>query len=121
LELDNPNAPLTFAKPKGVGALQLSAALFQSGKEPHSSAAVLREMLLEFGRTRNLGTPSEVVLEDAPLKLAAASFRPGVLIRVWYVSDGLNFALATYNCELENERHGEVAECEHVVRSVRFA
>jgi hypothetical protein len=114
------DAPLTYAKGGGVGALQFSAGIYQSGTIPRASAPVLRDMLAEFAQANHLGAASDTAHEDGPLFLSAGSFRTDAFFRVWYVSDGSSFALATYTCALENEAIGEVAECEQIVRSVRL-
>ncbi len=77
-------------------------------------------MLAEFAQVNHLGVASDTVYEDGPLTLSAGSFRIDAFFRVWYLSDGSSFALATYTCALENETKGEVTECEQIVRSVRF-
>jgi len=77
-------------------------------------------MLKNFAETNNLGDAHDVVMEDGPLLVAAGSFRTDAFFRVWYLSDGRSFALATYTCALENEANGEAAECESIVRTVSF-
>ena len=114
------DAPLTYAKGDGVGALQFSAAIYKSGPSPRASASVLRDMLADFAQANHLGVASDTAHEDGLLSLSAGSFRTDAFFRVWYLSDGSSFALATYTCALENEANGEVAECEKIVRLVRF-
>ena len=114
------NPPHTVAHRDGVGALQFSVALYDSGPVPDPTPAVLRGMVEEFGRKRGLSEPSAVVAEPGPPVLAAGSFAWGAdFLRVWQVSDGRNFAFVTYTCAAE--RAGpELAACERIVRSIAF-
>lgn len=118
VEADHP--PLTLAKPDGVGALQFSIALYSSGAEPNPCSKELLQMVNEFGRARGWRRAALQVTEEEPLRLAAASFHvDDTFYRVWYISDGLNFAFITYNCEWKQE-HKELEECERMVRTIRF-
>ena len=113
--------PFTLAHPDGVGALQFSVALYQSGEFPHPSPQDLYAMVKEFGAARGLGKPYRVVLESEGLRMAAGSFDWGDdYLRVWQVSDGRSFAFITYVCESGQEAN-ESAECEEIVRSLEFA
>ena len=118
--LEMTDSPHTLARPDGVGALQFSIALYQSGPEPNPSPEVLREMVEEFGASHGLGEPSAVVVESGPLRLAAGSFSwDDDFLRVWQVSDGKSFAFVTYTCSA-NDVGPEVAECEMIVRTIVF-
>ena len=119
VEADEP--PFTLAHDDGVGALQFSTAIYKSGVVPNSSLGDLLELLQDFGDKQELEDPSEVVTEVGPPVLAAGTFDwvEDCVIRVWYVSDGLNFAFITYTCS--NEHVGpELAVCEQIVRSIQF-
>jgi hypothetical protein len=114
------NTPYTLAHTDGVGALQFSVALYQSGRVPDPTPRVLRGMVEEFGRERGLGEPSAVVGELGPPMLAAGSFAWGAdFLRVWQVSDGRNFAFVTYICAAE-DAGPELPACERIVRSIVF-
>lgn len=119
LEVEDP--PITLARAAGPGVLQFSTAVYCGGKRPDPSPDRLLEMLEEFGESRRLGTPVAVVTRAERLRLAAGSFSSGGdFVRVWYVSDGLSFALVTYLCEPGSEAE-EVADCERIVESLTFA
>jgi hypothetical protein len=119
VEGDDP--PYTVAHRQGVGALQFSVALYESGPIPNPTPAVLLGMVREFGRIRGLGEPSAVVTEPGPPRLAAGSFAWGDdFVRVWQVSDGRNFAFVTYTCAAE-DAGPELEACERIVRSIVFA
>jgi hypothetical protein len=118
--VDADHPPYALAHKDGVGALQFSVALYQSGPVPGPTPALLRGMVEEFGRKRGLGEPSAVVTELGPPRLAAGSYAWGEdFLRVWQVSDGRNFGFITYTCAAE---HGglELAVCERIVRSIVF-
>jgi hypothetical protein len=119
--LDVVTPPVTLARPGGVGALQFSVAAYSGGERPDPSPDQLLGMLEGFGESRGLGAPQAAVATRAGrLRLAAASFRSeGDFVRVWSVSDGLNFALVTYVCEAGRESE-ELADCERIVRSLAF-
>ncbi len=105
----------------GVGALQFTVALYESGLVPNPTSAALRGMVEEFALKRGLGKPSAVVAEPGPPVLAAGSFVwGGDFLRVWQVSDGRNFAFITYTCAAKHAGP-ELAACERIVRSIVFA
>src|SRR5688572_18051961 len=72
VEPDDP--PFTLAHQEGVGALQFSVTLYQSGPIPNPTPAALQVMVEEFGHKHGLGEPFESVVEPGPPRLAAASF-----------------------------------------------
>jgi len=118
--IETEDRPITLARAEGVGALQFSIASYSTGVQPDPSPDQLLEMVQEFGQTRGLGMPEAVQTEVGRLRLAAASFMSeGDFVRVWYLSDGVSFALATYVCEAGRETD-EMAECEEIVRSLCF-
>jgi hypothetical protein len=119
-ELAGAGAPLTLAKDGGVGALQIAEAKYLSGSVPDANSPTLMSMLREFGASAALGQPTDMHVEAGPPIVAAASFVGDAFVRVWYLSDGAKIALATYTCALENAAQGEMAECEAIVRTVRF-
>ena len=112
--------PFTLARKNGRGALQFSIALYTSGPVPDPTAEDLCEMLTEFGAAHKLGPHTEVATRSLPLRVAAASFHArGDFIRVWQISDGRNFALATYLCT-ENDQEDELPICEEIIGTIRF-
>lgn len=119
-EVDAADPPWTLAKPDGVGAFQLSIALYKSGRIPNPTPQDLLSLLRDFASSRQLGEPTGVAVEDGYLRLAAASFRWGNdFLRVWYVSDGQSLAKATYTCA-DGGEHSELPDCEHMVRTLKF-
>ncbi|PVE24374.1 hypothetical protein DC522_10930 [Microvirga sp. KLBC 81] len=120
VEADDP--PYTLAEPdKGIGALQLSIALYQGGVAPAPSQDDLRNMALRFGEQRGLDEAfEEQVFMNESLRGAAMSFRwEEDFIRIWYVSDGRSIAFVTYVCEW-GEQNRELSTCEDIVKSLRF-
>ena len=111
----------TLGRPTvGSGALQLSIALFESGVPPMPSSSDLLQMAMDFGTSRKFGPALDEVMVDGSPSLAGVSFHVDAdFVRVWYVSDGWNFALVTYICEW-NQRHLEEKDAEEIVRTLRF-
>jgi hypothetical protein len=119
--LDDVEAPLTFANPdSGVGALQLSLAVYTSGTLPGVHAHDLSELLREFAATQGLGNSFDRLSSPGEIAIEAASFHAGDdFARVWYASDGKNVVLLTYICPWVH-RDREALEREKSVRSLRF-
>lgn len=119
--LRGPHHPFTLTKCEdGVGALQFSIAAYRGGPLPNPTPSDLLEMVEEFGARKGLGDLSEEVSRDGMPMVAAASYYHGEdYVRVWYVSDGSNFALTTYLCKWEY-RELEIGECEKIVNSLKF-
>jgi hypothetical protein len=115
-----PGSPVTLALPDGVGALQFSIASYISGPTPDPSSLVLEAMLAEFAASFGLAHPRDQAREDAPRRLAATTFTLGdSSVRVWYLSDGRNFAKATYTWDgLRFAPDDEPRDCEVMVRSI---
>ena len=119
-EVQATDPPWTLAKPDGVGAFQFSVATYKSGSIPNKTSTVLLAMLRDFASSHSLGEQTDIVTEDGALRVAAASFRHGDdFLRVWYGSDGRNFAKITYTCAW-GEHLTELPDCEQMVRTLRF-
>ena len=119
VEADTP--PATVARDDGIGALQFSIALYESGPRPQGDVGELQELLDGFAESRGFTSPSERVRETSPRGLVAASFQwDDDFVRVWYLSKGGNFAFVTYTCERSNLEAGELREAEKIVRSIQF-
>ena len=118
-DLPGENVPFTLGREQGSGALQFSAGLYRFGQVPNPSPEDLRRLLLDFASARELGEPCDLQLEATPVRQAAATFRPDVYVRVWYISDGSSVAMVTLTCDSEPEPE-ELADCEHMLRSVHF-
>jgi hypothetical protein len=114
-------APWSLARSDGVGAFQVSVALYRSGPVPNPSPQDLLAMVYELLSRPEADTPTDAVVENGLLRLAAASCRCGEdYVRAWYLSDGSNFATATYT-SVWGGQDAELADCERMVRSLRFA
>jgi hypothetical protein len=118
-----PNQPWTLTRQAAdaCGSLQFSVALYRGGPIPDPTPEALAELLRGFGETHGLSSATDEITEPAPLRLAAATFRDAEwMIRAWYVSDGRSFAKVTYTTGFAEAFHSELAECERMVRSIRF-
>ena len=114
------SSTFSFGRADGVGALQFSVGLYQKGVDPKVSIDDLREMIVDFSTQRGLDVGTDLVMREEPTLLIGQSYSTqGRSLRVWYVSDGRNVALATYNCSLEDIGL-EIEECERIVASFRF-
>lgn len=119
-EIEEPDAAFTLTRPDGAGALQFSFAEYEAGKMPEINRETLRKLLIDFAQYRELGRGHDYAEQESPLLISAATFDfGGRLLRVWYSSDGRSIALVTYNCP-KGDESGELAECEAIVRDLRF-
>jgi hypothetical protein len=119
--LDDAGAPLTIADlTSGVGALQFSPAIYESGRLPEVGPQDLSELLEEFASKQDWDDPFDRSTYPGEVSIEGASFQSGDdFIRVWYASDGKNVMLITYVCDW-NCRDLEASEREMVIRSVHF-
>lgn len=114
------DAVFTLARDDGQGALQFSMAFYERGPIPNPSVADLTRMVQRFGEQRQLGEGFDSQEQDGACRIAATSYRwEDRFLRVWYVSDGRNFAFISYNADW-GAQDGELPDCEEIVRSVRF-
>ena len=106
----------------GVGAMQFSVHRYRPLPHRAALADELLERIREFGRDLGMGEPSDVALEAEPVWLAAAALAREGFLRLWHVSDGHGLAFITYGCGPgeEDRGAGEVAECEFIVRRIKF-
>jgi hypothetical protein len=119
VEADDP--PATVARNDGVGALQFSIALYESGPRPRCDVEELQEILEGFAESRGLTSPNDAIHESSTRGLVAASYRTDDdFVRVWYVSAGGNFGFVTYTCERSNFDARELRDAEEIVRSLVF-
>jgi hypothetical protein len=122
---DLPNeSPATLAKPDGIGALQFTLAKYQSGALPNVGIKNLQELLIQFGRSRDLGNPREMNQGCGLHPYVVADFGvQGELVRVWYLSNGKDVALITYVTQ-QAESQGVKAELRNatsIVESFDFS
>ncbi|HVJ83883.1 MAG TPA: hypothetical protein VNC50_22645, partial [Planctomycetia bacterium] len=112
-EVEADDAPPTVARDDGVGALQFSIGLYESGPRPRGDIEELQELLDGFAESHGLTSPSNTTREYSPRCLVAASFQPGdEFLRAWYFSEGGNFAFVTYTCGRRNFEARELLEAE---------
>ena len=119
--LNDADVPLTVADPvEGVGALQLSPAIYKGGRLPRVGPRDLSALLDEFASGRGLDDPFNRSAYSNGITIEAASFHSGEdLIRAWFASDGKNVMFVTYVCEW-SQREREAAQVEMTARSIRF-
>lgn len=121
VDMADMGAPITLTRANGVGALQFSVALYTDGPRPIADIAGLQMFLDEFASRRSLGPSSASTQEAFPRAFVASSFDwAGNFLRVWYIAEGGNVALITYNCSHDTFDPTELAEAEAIVRSLVF-
>lgn len=119
--IEQPGDAFTLANPtSGVGALQLSIAKDATDEKP--TVMELRDVIRGLAESNGLGAPTEISYFDLrELRCAASTFLHGEdFIRVWSVSDGRSFALATYVCRQGSEQQ-ELETADLIVRSIVFS
>jgi hypothetical protein len=122
-DLPGDDAPFTLARQAedACGAFQFSIALYKGGRLPCAKGADLLQLLLDFAASRELGEAADVVAQDEPLPLAAATFSTtGDTVRVWYVSDGASVVKATYLAADDDDYASELTDCEQMIRTISF-
>ena len=119
--LEQPGDAFTLADPiGGVGALQISIAPSSTWEKP--TVPDLREVIAAMAEANQLSAPvASSYFDGEALRGATADFRGGEdFIRVWCVSEGTGFALATYVCRTGSEG-AEAEVTEAIVRSLKFS
>lgn len=103
-----------------VGALRVSLWMDDERGGPALTSAEMLEMIESFAEQQGLPKPQDQATQESAPALAGASFRDGsTFLRIWYASDGWNVAVFEYTCEWE-DRTAQLADCERIVRTVRF-
>jgi len=99
-QVEVPEPPFTLTRNEGCGALQFTIGMYRSGRVPNPSPATLLEMARECGAAEKLSKASNEVAESTGhLNIGAVSYDwDRDFVRVWYISDGMNFVMATYTC-----------------------
>ncbi len=125
----NPDGPLTFAwdDPTAEGAFQLSTAEYSGGTEPQSSEADLIQLATGFGEKHQFG---ELTTRFSG-KCAMGSFGTAAFVRsdalpadelsyyqVWFISNGLDFILATFIAG--SPQDCEIAAAQRIAEAVDF-
>src|SRR6266404_5571669 len=70
-------APFTLARSDGFGALQFSLATYKSGQVPAIGLDQLRQLLADFGFSREFGRGFDHKEVCGPLMVCAESFKTG--------------------------------------------
>jgi hypothetical protein len=120
---DSSDGPSTLARTEGVGALQFSVAKYKSGVGPAVDVAGLRRLLFDFGESRRLGTPTNVIEGAGRSLFVVGDFNSASeLVRVWYVSNGHDVALVTYVAEQPSDKRvfDETRSAQEIVESLEF-
>jgi len=116
-----PDPPITLARLNGAGALQFSTAEFTEGIPPNPMRSDLQEFLEQKAVQDRWGPPIRHETGTGSMMFASGEFRVGQdYMKAWYLSDGRNFAFATYVCDWA-EQEQERGEVEAIVRSLSFA
>jgi len=119
-EIAADSPPFTLGRADGAGVLQFSAAAYESGLLPNITVEVLKDLLTDFSRSRELGRGFDLVSREQPTLIYGRSFNFGSqFLRAWYCSNGRDIVLVTYVCEKGYETT-EVGDCEAMVGVLRF-
>jgi hypothetical protein len=110
------NGPYGVSPLDGAGYLQFCVA-FGAGDSNRGEAML--DVVLTMARGYQMGEPREIVSEDDPLPLGAASFsKDGEFCRMWELKQGNNLVSAIFVCQ-QADRDNHLEECESIVRSIR--
>jgi hypothetical protein len=120
-EFEGPDVPYTISNTDlDIGVLQFSCALYRGGKVPNATTETLCDFLDDFAAKQRWKNGFERQIYSGTNLLVGESFCDGsYFVRVWYISDGSNFILATYVSQWDL-RHIEREEREMIVASIRF-
>lgn len=120
--------PFTLWRKQGPGgALQLTPLWYHGGKEPQPSEADLVRLVRGWGEQFGGELLDVTSFRAGPLRWATGSYREAPkegegeprFYRVWYGSDGVNIAYATYNCDW-SLRDQDRADVDAMIASFRF-
>ena len=117
-----PDSPPTLACPDGVGALQVSTAMYAGGVEPAVDTNALSEMLQAHARARGFEILNQATSASGQILIVSGDVDgEHEVIRIWYVTDSRNVALITYvSQEPENVvTKEELRAADAMVRSIR--
>ncbi len=121
---EDDEAPLTFAKDDGVGALQFSSATYKSGRKPDIRIGDLTDLVKDFVAAKFPGAPAQFqTLDESESGSAFARADltlPDWRLVVWYVSNGRDVVLCTYTCGQSEFRPAELEEAAAIVTSIRW-
>ena len=116
------SGPPTLGPASGVGALQFAVDRYTGGKLPNATPTDIEHMFYAFCERHRLAIESTPWTSDTTFGTGGSSAGAAKLIGVWYVSDGLNFAFATYTSERPDDAAAqrEVQQAELIAKSIRF-
>ena len=116
-------SPPTLQCVNGVGALQVTVALYRSGKPPNFDRAALRELLIDWAIGNELPQPRYLKEWDGvtPGVVADYSDDGEEVLLAWSLSDGLNMVVATYLTYELRDYEDELDEVERIMSSLSFA
>ena len=110
------NGPYGVSPLDGAGYLQFCIAFGAGGA---ASGEGMLDMVMTMARGYEMGEPSDIVTEEEPLPLGAASFsKDGEFCRMWELGQGGNLVSAIFVCRQADQRK-HLEECESIVRSIR--
>jgi hypothetical protein len=112
--------PYSLARADGDGVLQFSLALYRAGKEPNPTVQDLANMLVEATEKYGVGAEHVVHTPNERLLIVRTDFVfEDSSVRMWHVSDRVNFAKVTYVAQ-EQADPEELNEAETIVLSTTF-
>jgi hypothetical protein len=110
------NGPYGVSPNDGKGYLQFCVAFAAGGRD---QGQAMLDMVLTMAKGYDMGQPCDLVTENHPLPLGAASFvKDGEFCRMWELKQGANLVSAVFVCR-EGEQFKHLPECESIVRSAR--
>jgi hypothetical protein len=130
ISAENPDGPTTVCwnVPEASGAFQLSTAEYRGGAEPRPTEEDLIALAIEFGEQRGLGH----MAHSFSGKCVMGVFGAAVFLRtnemssdepayqqIWYLSNGLDFVLATFVAMLEPDEK-ELADAQRIAEGINF-
>ena len=122
---DNPEGPPTFIRDISniPGVFQVSLTLYKDGEIPNPSSEELIDLATRTGKSM----PAGDLVETSSGKCKFGKFGTAIfqsidfpLTQIWYLSDGLNFILATHIFSGSPEA-GEVEEGQRIVDTISIS
>ena len=123
---EDDEAPLTFTKDYGVGALQFSSATYKSGRKPDIRVGDLTDLVKGFVDAKFPGAPAQFQTGELDEAASSPAFAradvtlPEWRLVAWYVSNGRDVVLCTYTCGHSEFRPAELEEAAAIVTSMRW-
>ncbi len=87
---------------------------------PNITIKDLQNLLEDFATSHGLEKGYDSSFRETPILVSSASFNfERRFFRVWYVSNGQDIILATYNCQCGLQQ-SELPDCERMVFNLKF-